>query len=459
MRILRSLRLRVRALWEEPDASLGPHTWSLEHCVLLVRVCARRMRESNVTAMSAALSFRTIFALVPLLVLTFLLLRTAGVLENSKQSLRRVLDASGVSQIVLASEGDAVSAGSSRPATDRPARVINVADEIERLVERVEEKLTIGRVGPVGFVLLVYTATTLLSSVEHALNRIFGAARSRSLLRQLPIYWSVLTLGPILLAAATYLGRQATGTLQHVTGLSWFLTGAGGWTALFLGYVLVLWALYKLLPNTEVRGRSALAGAAVATPIWLVAKWGFSLYVAKFVSTGNLYGTLGLVPLFLIWLNLSWLIVLFGAEMAYMIDNPERLPSLKQARDVALRPLDLLAAAVAVAKPYLAGRGPVSLRQIGDQLGMPDESVRVLLDKLDELGVICTVRGRPSALYVLARPAESIPVAEVLQMTHSDNLATAGCHPEIAATVAQFQQVAQSGLSSTTLASLIQTNS
>ncbi len=434
---------------EQMPSTAGP----LFKIIAWGRLCAHRLWENNVTAMSSALSFRTIFALIPLLVLAFLFLKSAGIVEDRKQSLRQVLDASGFSQITLSSPVDADADGTASAPADPSPRVFNVADQIERLVGFVEDKLTVGRLGPIGIVLLIYTATTLLTALERSLNRIFGATRSRSLMRRLPFYWSVLTLGPLLLTAGTYIGHQATDTLGHVTGLSRLLAGAGGWLAPFLGYLLALWAIYKLLPNTEVRSLCALLGAAVAAPLWLIAKWGFALYVEKFVSTGNLYGSLGLVPLFLIWLNLSWTILLFGAEVAHTAASPRFGLTTESPGGPTVNPPDLLAALLAVARSFAAGSGPTSREQVIAQLHLPEESVITLLDRLNTLGLLCPVEINNAPHYVLTRPADKIGVAEILHIGKSAGQAR--FHPDIDAAVTQFNEQATSALSSLTLADLL----
>lgn len=419
------------------------------------QVCVRHLWEKNVTAMSAALSFRTIFALVPLLVLAFLLLKTAGILENSKDSLRRVLEASGFSQLVLVETTDSPATTSS-PDGLAGQRTINVADEIERLVDRVEQTLTIGRVGPVGFLLLIYTATTLLTSMERSLNRIFGAERSRSLVRRLPLYWSVMTLGPILVTAGIFVGRQATETLESTTGLSRIVAGLVGWPAPFFAGLLVLWAIYKLLPNIEVPWQSALIGAAAATPVWLIARWAFALYVSHFVRNGNLYGVLGLLPLFLVWLNLSWLVVLFGAELASLAAESRRASRPKRGRGAGLRPSDLLAALLAIGGPYEQGRGAVSARQVSRQLRITSDAAGRLLDVLLDMRLIYAVGDRSDSRYVLARPAGAILIIELMQVPISDEAELPTSYaPAIASALGCFHEQTRSSLASLSLADLL----
>lgn len=427
----------------------------VRYCGRIGRLGATLLWNHNVTAMSAALSFRTIFAMIPVLVLVFLVLKSVGVVEDSKQALRGVLEASGFDQIALVQpEADpAEDVGPDDPAGER---MINVADEIEQLVERVEAKLTIGLLGPVGIVLLIYTATTLLTSMERSLNRIFSAPRSRSLARRVPLYWSAMTLGPVLVVAASYLSEQASSMLEDVGGVAWLLTATGQWAAPFVGFLLLFMGLYKLLPNTDVPWRAVLTGALFAAPAWLLAKWLFAIYLREIVATGNLYGALGLVPIFLIWLNLSWLIFLYGAELAYVSWNLGSLHSLVGAEQLTPDPRGFLAAMLAVARLQDAGRGPVPLETIQDKLNLPDERVRGLLDELVAIGAACSVDADGSPAYVLARPAHRISVLEVLRLVQPNGeVDISSRDPEIRAAISRFQQQTQSALGAMTLDDLI----
>ncbi len=441
----------IERLLTQPGKEMGRWARFLRFQMQLWRFCARRLWANNVTAMSAALSFRTIFAMIPALVLTFLVLKSVGVLEDGKQAMHRFLEASGFGQIALVHEGGPDSAPASEDTQTRPARVINVAEEIEAVVARVEDKLTIGRLGPVGVVLLIWTAITLLTEMEQSLNRVFGAKRGRSAVRRLLLYWSAMTLGPIILAAAAFMGRRAAGAVEHATGLSWLLAGVG-WIGPFALGVLVVAALYKLLSNADVGFHAAVGGALVAVPLWLIAKWGFSLYVQRFVVSGNLYGSLGLLPLFLIWLNVSWLIFLFGAELSHTAANLTELQSAETAEQTALGPADLFAAAVAVAQPYLAGQGPVDIDRIRSHIRLPMESVRALLDRLVSLGLVCPVQGSHRPAYVLARPANGISVADLLDLRQAPLPDAASRYDgEVAAAVAHLCSQTRAAIGSLTL--------
>ena len=451
-----TLAQRIQRIVTSPSHELGRWARFVQFQLELWRFCARRLRENNVMAMSAALSFRTIFAMVPALVLALLVLKSLGTLEDGKRSLRQFLDASGFTQIVAVQEGEGGKVPASADAPGPDAKVINIADEIESLVTQVETKLTFERIGPIGALLLIWTALSLLTTMEQSLNRIFGAPRGRSVARQTFLYWSAMTLIPIAFVAAGYLGKTASAALEGVRGAAW-LVGALGWAASVLLGIGLLAALYKLLPNTHVRYRSAVGGAVVAVPLWLVAKWGFALYVQRLVLKGNLYGVLGLLPLFLLWLNYSWLIFLFGAQLAHTAVNLRSLRQADLAENLVLGPSDLLAAALAIARPYLAGQGFAERDRIAAALNLPAEAAHWLIDRLSAAGLVSATGVEAEGGYVLVRPPDRLRVREILQVgdPRGRGAAAAGYAPELAGLVARVQHRADAALENWTLADVL----
>jgi len=271
------------------------------------------------------------------------------------------------------------------------------------------------------------------------------------------LYWSAMTLAPLMLVAAAFLGRQATQLLEHTTGISRVLGGIG-WAGAILGGIALVAAVYKLLPNTHVPFRAAISGAVVAVPLWLAAKWGFSLYVRRFVATGNLYGTLGVLPLFLVWLDYSWLIFLFGAQLAHTATNLDRLEFAGDARRLALRPCDLLAVALVVNQQYRDGRGPVRIAEIEERLRLPAECVRMLLDRLSALGMLCPVESGSTTAYLPARPPDRVRLLDLLEISPpepGDDTSTRYDAP-LAGAVERARRELQSAAGTMTLAALIE---
>jgi membrane protein len=294
----------------------------------------------------------------------------------------------------------------------------------------------------------------LLTTTEKSLNRVFGARRVRPLGKRMLLYWSVVTLCPLLLVTAAYLGGAGVAGLGGVPVVR-DIAEAIEWAAPIAVGVLVLALVYKLMPNTPVKFGAALLGAVVAVPLFSLAKWGFSLYVAKLVVRGSLYGTLGLLPLFLIWVNLSWMIFILGAVIAHTVSNFADLVAAEGAERFIQSPSARIAAALAVAMPYEAGTGPVPLKEIAGRLRLPLMSVEALLDRLAAMKVVLRLE-TPAAAYALARPSGRIPMIELLEIDHHGGAPSAAEYdPELAAAVESFRGRARGALSQWTLADFI----
>ena len=459
MKWLTTVRQRVFRMLTAPGEELGNWAKFVRFQVRLWYFCLRRLRENNSLAMSAALSFRTIFALVPTIVLGVVVLKSFGYMEDSADALRGVLEGSGFDKIVVvAGAGDPNSVGATQPAT-QPGRVISVADEIGKVVRGVEEKLTFGRLGPIGVTLLIWSALTLLTTMERSLNRIFGAPRSRGLGRRVMLYWSAMTLGPIALVLAGYASDRAAALFEGAGGWGWIVAIIGSVQPLLVGLAL-LTAVYVLMPNTTVSVRAALGGAVVAFPLWLLAMWGFGLYVANLVGTSNLYGSLGLLPLFLLWLNLSWYLFLFGAEIAHTAANLDTLRFAGAEQRHVASPWEMLAAALTVTIRYGADGGPATTDHVAGRLGVSPAAAEAILERLASAKTICPVQGPAPAAFVPARAAEKIHLTEVMELTGPAGQAapTDRFDPELRRMVEDIRRTAGEPLAQTTLADLLQTD-
>ncbi len=305
----------AKRLRETSTQELGRWGRIAQGKLLLVETCGRRLRQDNAGAMSAALSFRTIFAMIPILALAFLMLKSVGVVEDRKKVLNELMRRSGLDSIVIRQQSRPQQTEGPPPAEADKEKSVSVSEYVLKLWQRVEQKLTFGRLGPIGVLLLVWTALTLLTTIEHCLNRIFRAARNRPLVNRITAYWTSLTLGPVMLVGAIYAAEKISQLGVDVPVLSWLFAVLSLVAPAVVG-IIALAAIYILMPNTRVPVRHALAGATLAVPLWMLTRWAFfSLYVSR-VGLQSLYGALGLIPLFMLWLNLSWWIFLFGAELA-----------------------------------------------------------------------------------------------------------------------------------------------
>jgi len=176
-----------------------------------------------------------------------------------------------------------------------------------------------GRLTGVSFITLMVVALMLMGTIDRTLNTIWEVTRPRKWLNQFLVYWAVLSLGPVLIGASllatSYLislpllsDAARSGFGQRMLTLAPILTSA-------LGFSL----LYLLVPNRRVRLSHALAGGVIAALLFEFTKRGFGIYITNFPTYEAIYGALATVPIFLIWIYLSWLVVLFGAEFTHCL--------------------------------------------------------------------------------------------------------------------------------------------
>ena len=447
----------------------------------LGRHCYQQLWKDNAPQMAAALTYRTIFGLVPLFVLALLVFRAFGGFEDLGGKVEtQIVHYLGIGSIAVQEEGEAdappilddgapangeapltpPSGGGAPPAaTTQPALPaetqpggvpitdpspapeeaqtapstqpdtpqISVQSIINDLEDRIAE-VSFTSIGIVGLVLLIWAAIGLVATVEDVFNQVFVAPHGRSWTMRVVIYWAVITLGPVLIGLSLWLTGQVLAWIEDVGA---YLPGFAEWTldalsrlAAFFATWLLMTLLYVLLPNTSVKLRSAVIGALVAAVLWEVAKWGFQLYLTNAVGYSALYGTLGLIPLFLFWVYLTWLIVLFGLELTYALqtmrgrnDGFERKP---ETGELLLDPRWLVPMMATVASAFDRG-GSVTSNALADRLSLSSPAVTLLAQKLTDAGLLHQLPGgeEEQTRYTLARPPGRITVASLLELGQS----------------------------------------
>jgi membrane protein len=284
----------ARDIW-----TLVPGTKKIEFLLRVVRTLVlvfQGFRRGDLFLLSGALTYKTAFALVPLLaVMLAFFHRLGGLAELGERVKNFVLD-----KLDPSAHGE-------------------FAGYLDRFIEQFDAPA----IGAVGLVVLAWTAFSLLGTIETAFNRIWGIRNPRRFLRRMATYWIILTLTPVLLAvslaAAAFFQSQPLmeRLAQTVPSLNAFLVGF----ASFVFAWLLFLAVYLVMPNTRVHIGAALIGAVVAGTLWEITKGAYVWYHARVVTAYEVYGSLGAIPVFLLWVYLSWALVLFGGELAFAIQH------------------------------------------------------------------------------------------------------------------------------------------
>jgi len=406
MSLVEEVQRYLQWLIAHPVTELSRAQRFLRFAVDLARHCSRELEQDRAGQMAAALTYRTIFSLVPLLLVSMLTFRLFGDMEAAFTQLQEA--AYGFFDFGV--ESGKPEAAALKQELDQRLREVTL--EVAGL--RFEG------IGVVGAVLFVWAALGLLISLEQSANTIYRAPEGRGWLVRIVIYWTILTLGPLLVFTGLWLARQSFASVEAVPVLGPLLLGVRGWGVLVASWLFLL-LLYKLMPNTNVRKRPALVGSFVAALLLHLSKWGFGLYVSQALPYLRLYGAIGLIPLFLFWVYLNWLITLFGLELAFTLQamkgrDFERLEQRLGYLQVS-NPHWLIPMMAAIAKAFGAGRA-VGRQDLADELRLPLSAVAELADKLEEAGLIHQVRrrGTEDLELTLARAPDAIPLASLLEL-------------------------------------------
>jgi membrane protein len=294
-----------------------------------------------------------------------------------------------------------------------------VDHEIHEFIHNVRS----GALGITGMVMLIFVAISMLNRVEGTFNDIWGITTPRPWHLRLAYYWMAISLGPLLIAAAVGLGNGA-----HFTTANHIMTAMPiAWT--FLLYFLqlaVLWLtfalMYLLIPNTKVRFDAALAGGFVGGTLWhLNNVFGF-LYVSRVVMNSKIYGSLGLIPMFMVGLYFSWAILLFGAQVAYAYQNRKSYLQDKLAETVNQRGREFIALRLMtyIGQNFQSGKPPATLQDLSMALGIPTRLAQQVLQPLLTAHLVTEISGADNA-YSPARPLEDITAHHILRAIRAGN--------------------------------------
>lgn len=375
-------------IWERSHTSgwRRPTFTALQIAYALVR----DIMEGQLSLRAMSLVYTTLLSLVPLLAITFSVLKGFGVHNQIEPFLMSALT----------------------PLGDQGKEVA------ERIIEFVNN-MQVGVLGSVGLVLLIYTVVSLIQKVEIAFNSIWNVGQNRSLAARFSGYISILVLGPILVfsslgISATVSSSSAMAAIASVPGVGFVLHEAGRlipYLIIITGFTL----LYRFLPNTRVKIFSALIGGAVAGVLWESVGWAFAAYVVKSSNYSAIYSAFATLILFMIWVYVAWLILLIGCSVAYYHQHPECVVAKRRDLQLSLRGQEHLALAMAawIAKCFQDGAPAPDAEQLVQRYEVPAATVEAVLAMLEQAGFIRCLEGKRAG-YVPARPPEATEAIAVL---------------------------------------------
>ena len=404
---IKTLLLFLRTgIWRIRRHDVPPVVWFLIRVLRIILLTFRGFVENRCQMRASSLTFYSLLSIVPVMAMAFGVAKGFGF----QRTLEREID-------------KAFSAHS------------EIVDKVMIFANSLLDNTKGGLVAGIGFVFLVWTVLKVLSNIEQSFNEIWGVQEPRSWVRKVSDYLSLMFVLPVLFIISSAATVAVASRVQSIVGKLVLL----GYLAPVIKFLihslplLVIWfmftLLYIIMPNTNVRVRPALiAGVAAGTAFQLFQYLyvAFQIGVAKYNA---IYGSFAALPLFLIWLQASWMIVLSGAELSFAtqdVDTYEFEPDANLASP-AFRKLLSLRIVNLLVEHFSRGEKPLDEDSIAHQLGIPVRLLRHLLHDLTEAGIIAPVRSIQEKVHAY-QPAFDpdqmtiVTVLDSLENRGSDNL-------------------------------------
>lgn len=415
-----------RLIWEtDPQAVAGVRGRLIPY-LRLVAVVTRDVVQGQLRLQAMSLVYTSLLALIPFLAVTFSVLKAFGahtLLEPMLLNFLAPLEAKGA--------------------------------EFARNIILFVSKMRVGVLGAVGLGLLLYVSTSLIRKVELAFNSIWQVRRGRRFVRRVGDYTTVIVIGPLLFFTA--LGVTASlASFKSLHGVTTFVAKA-------LPYFLVIcayWLAYVFIPNTKVRVRSALLGASVAGVLWQSAGFAFAAFVAGSGQYRAVYASLAILILFIIWMYLSWLILLIGAAIAHYHQHPERITREPREMSTLLsnrrrERLGLLIARLIV-EHYYSGRPAWTAEGLARRLQHPIYAVEQLLTAFTGNKLLARTRDNPAG-YLPAAAPETIPLYDVVCVIRTAGIERGATPPDtvVDAVIEELSEATRKALAGQTWRDLV----
>jgi membrane protein len=396
--VSRLLSFFKTGIWEIRSKDLPPVEAFLVKYLRMILLASRGFMRDNCQKTASVLTYYSLLNVVPVVAVAFAMAKGFG-LEKliEKQILQMAAKANW--------QGDIT------------AQIISFS---HKLLEQAKGGLIAG----VGIVLLFWTVISIMGKIEESLNEIWEIKKPRTLVRKFSDYIAMMVLAPFLLIISSSATVLVASQVKLIVAKLAFLGVFSKVILLLLNllpYVSIwtlLTMLYLIMPNTKNPLRSAIVGGIFAGTIAQIVQWIYIKFQIGVASYGAIYGSFAALPLFLGMLQMSWMIVLFGAEIAYAHEHSETFGfhpdysriSVSSKRLLMLRIFHLLT------KKFSLGEEPLSAVQIAHALEIPVRLVRQLLNELTTVGLVVeTVRGMKSEIaFQPGRTIENITVKTAL---------------------------------------------
>lgn len=279
---------------------------------------------------------------------------------------------------------------------DQDSMILQVIAFAENLLASTKGGLVAG----IGIAVLFWTVIRVISNIESSFNHIWKIRKGRAISRKLSDYLSLMLLAPILLivsgSISVFVATQITKLIEIIN-----LPDFGTFLVLFVIKflpLLILWTLFSFtfifMPNTKVSFKSGIIAGVLSGTIYKIVQWGYVSLQLGVTSTNAIYGSFAALPLFLIWLQIGWMIVLFGSEISFFDQNYDSYRNKDKFANLSFSKKKVLALQVSqlIISQFSKNQAPLTLAQICTKLVLPISVIQPIMDELIESKIIAEIK-------------------------------------------------------------------
>jgi membrane protein len=379
-------------IWDDDLRSLSGVRLVAVFMTRVVYVLVKELIGGQLNLRAMSLVYTTLLSVVPLLAVSFSVLKGFGVHNRIEPLLYNLLLPLGPNSVELT------------------AKIIGFVENVK-----------VGVLGSIGFALLIYTVIALMQKIESAFNYVWRIDHLRSFSQRFSNYLSVILIGPVLIFSAvgftaTVLNMKVAQRLVAIEPFGTLML----YGSKLVPYVLVCLAftlIYVFIPNTRVKFRAALVGGIIAGALWKISGWGFAAFIATSSKYAAIYSSFAILILLLIWMYLSWLILLVGSQIAFFVQYPKYMTRTRVRFVLSnrLREMMVLQILYLVGYNHKHSLPPWTLDRLVEYLGLPGEPIHRMIKVLVEAGYLIEIIEGDAPVYLPLHAIETMRLVDVIR--------------------------------------------
>ncbi len=385
--ILKAKKFVTETLWSiRLDKIANKRHGILVRFLRILSLSIKGFQEDNCLTRASALTYYILLSIVPILALAFAISKGFGLEQDLQQ--RILADNMQYKEIL---ENGFVYAN--------------------KMLENTKGGILAG----VGILVLIWSVISLLSNIENTFNDVWNINKGRNWFRKITDYLTIIIIAPLfIIVSGSLLVLLQT---EFKTDI-YFLSSASHFLIKLVAYFFMccmFTILYIIMPNTKVKFKPAFFAAIFTTILFELLQWAYITFQVGAGRLNAIYGSFAALPLFLIFVQYSWYIVLYGAEIAYSIQNVSHFELEGEVKNLSIRYKRVMAILISnvVLKNFLAGKKPLTLSEIVKRLDLPHRLASAIVDELVRAAIFSEVKGGDDKDEVAYQPAVSDSVLSV----------------------------------------------